>query len=200
MGVCLCCLVVLACFVRCLNWFVLCFCLLVMFFFFLLCLFFVFFFFFFLMIRRPPRSTRTDTLFPYTTLFRSQSALQPRRSGLRWPWETFPPPPPRCGGGNGVGAHRKPPSSCSNPCRSGPVRPACRRSPCARLRSDEPHPADRGSRASSRKAIPPRRRRALAALSAASRITSAAPHHRPGCALLGPTAGDAGDRKSTRLN
>src|SRR3546814_11315178 len=29
--------------------------------------------FFFLMIRRPPRSTRTDTLFPYTTLFRSWS-------------------------------------------------------------------------------------------------------------------------------
>src|SRR3546814_11386388 len=29
-------------------------------------------FFFFLMIRRTPRSTRTDTLFPYTTLFRSQ--------------------------------------------------------------------------------------------------------------------------------
>src|SRR3546814_12077451 len=27
---------------------------------------------FFLMIRRPPRSTRTDTLFPYTTLFRSK--------------------------------------------------------------------------------------------------------------------------------
>src|SRR3546814_12313499 len=31
---------------------------------------------FFLMIRRPPRSTRTDTLFPYTTLFRS-SAFEP---------------------------------------------------------------------------------------------------------------------------
>src|SRR3546814_1042168 len=30
--------------------------------------------FFFLMIRRPPRSTRTDTLFPYTTLFRSSRA------------------------------------------------------------------------------------------------------------------------------
>src|SRR3546814_9764014 len=29
------------------------------------------FFFFFLMIRLPPRSTRTDTLCPYTTLFRS---------------------------------------------------------------------------------------------------------------------------------
>src|SRR3546814_21188031 len=32
-----------------------------------------FFLFFFLMIRRPPRSTRTDTLFPYTTLFRSHA-------------------------------------------------------------------------------------------------------------------------------
>src|SRR3546814_3605548 len=37
---------------------------------------------FFLMIRRPPRSTRTDTLFPYTTLVRSAAEareLQPRR-------------------------------------------------------------------------------------------------------------------------
>src|SRR3546814_8301333 len=31
--------------------------------------------FFFLMIRRPPRSTRTDTLFPYTTLFRILPAI-----------------------------------------------------------------------------------------------------------------------------
>src|SRR3546814_8074592 len=30
------------------------------------------------MIRRPPRSTRTDTLFPYTTLFRSLDALRMR--------------------------------------------------------------------------------------------------------------------------
>src|SRR3546814_1593862 len=29
------------------------------------------------MIRRPPRSTRTDTLFPYTTLFRSSSVAVP---------------------------------------------------------------------------------------------------------------------------
>src|SRR3546814_17298357 len=37
--------------------------------------------FFCLMIRRPPRSTRTDTLFPYTTLFRSPGAQgAPRRS------------------------------------------------------------------------------------------------------------------------
>src|SRR3546814_20562015 len=32
--------------------------------------------FFFLMIRLPPRSTRTDTLFPYTTLFRSDAVLR----------------------------------------------------------------------------------------------------------------------------
>src|SRR3546814_10968150 len=33
--------------------------------------------FFFLMLRRPPRSTRTDTLFPYTTLFRSDPLSDP---------------------------------------------------------------------------------------------------------------------------
>src|SRR3546814_2162894 len=47
--------------------------------------------FFFLMIRRPPRSTRTDTLFPYTTLFRSYGFKQVdglprgRRSGTTPP-------------------------------------------------------------------------------------------------------------------
>src|SRR3546814_15621116 len=35
----------------------------------------IYVFLFFLMLRRPPRSTRTDTLFPYTTLFRSLRAL-----------------------------------------------------------------------------------------------------------------------------
>src|SRR3546814_17472653 len=38
--------------------------------------------FFFLMIRRPPRSTRTDTLFPYTTLFRSHLLAQPAPASL----------------------------------------------------------------------------------------------------------------------
>src|SRR3546814_6916657 len=33
------------------------------------------------MIRRPPRSTRTDTLFPYTTLFRSADRHRARRGG-----------------------------------------------------------------------------------------------------------------------
>src|SRR3546814_14181441 len=42
---------------------------------------FVLLVFFFLMIRRPPRSTRTDTLFPYTTLFRSDIAIDPAGNG-----------------------------------------------------------------------------------------------------------------------
>src|SRR3546814_17251678 len=41
------------------------------------------FLFFFLMIRRPPRSTRTDTLFPYTTLFRSSIANERRERRKR---------------------------------------------------------------------------------------------------------------------
>src|SRR3546814_4316183 len=40
-------------------------------------------FVFFLIIRRPPRSTRTDTLFPYTTLFRSK-ALTMDEHIFRW--------------------------------------------------------------------------------------------------------------------
>src|SRR3546814_5846685 len=43
---------------------------------------------FFLMIRRPPRSTRTDTLFPYTTLFRS--------SEVGVTWTTMPAPALLC--------------------------------------------------------------------------------------------------------
>src|SRR3546814_11104644 len=38
---------------------------------------------FFLMIRRPPKSTRTDTLFPYTTLFRSLHPCRRRGAGDR---------------------------------------------------------------------------------------------------------------------
>src|SRR3546814_20094057 len=59
--------------------------------------------FFFVIIRRPPGSTRTDTLFPYTTLFRSGAAARslevsagsvPPRGGLRLP-------PPDSGGAAG---------------------------------------------------------------------------------------------------
>src|SRR3546814_3213281 len=37
------------------------------------------------MIRRPPRSTRTDTLFPYTTLFRSRTVLAAQCRLVEWP-------------------------------------------------------------------------------------------------------------------
>src|SRR3546814_7503564 len=40
-------------------------------------------YFFFLMIRLPPRSTRTDTLLPYTTLFRSQRLPVKQQRDLR---------------------------------------------------------------------------------------------------------------------
>src|SRR3546814_3214041 len=54
--------------------------------------------FFFLMIRRPPRSTRTDTLFPYTTLFRScaiSGRPAHRASALSRPKRRAPPPASR---------------------------------------------------------------------------------------------------------
>src|SRR3546814_4134196 len=62
---------------------------------------------FFLMIRRPPRSTRTDTLFPYTTLFRSRptppstltaGAPARRPSSATWPGARPTPKRPRCSG------------------------------------------------------------------------------------------------------
>src|SRR3546814_10875477 len=70
------------------------------------------------MIRRPPRSTRTDTLFPYTTLFRSrgprhihrESSVAPRRSLiLGFVVMAYPPSdsvvPARLGAGRYVSAH-----------------------------------------------------------------------------------------------
>src|SRR3546814_6400294 len=52
------------------------------------------FFFFFLMIRRPPRSTRSDTLLPYTTLFRSPGGFCarpcPRSDPLQAPAQIRP--------------------------------------------------------------------------------------------------------------
>src|SRR3546814_3336923 len=43
------------------------------------------------MIRRPPRSTRTDTLFPYTTLFRSRGRRSRRRSATSTHFYHEPP-------------------------------------------------------------------------------------------------------------
>src|SRR3546814_13502533 len=42
-------------------------------------------YFFFLMRRRPPRSTRTDTLFPYTTLFRSKLTIKGKQGHVAYP-------------------------------------------------------------------------------------------------------------------
>src|SRR3546814_6421059 len=57
------------------------------------------------MIRRPPRSTRTDTLFPYTTLFRSRPAAR-RLGARRWPARAAPGEPAREAGRAGLRAGR----------------------------------------------------------------------------------------------
>src|SRR3546814_15311336 len=62
------------------------------------------------MIRPPPRSTRTDTLFPYTTLVRSRAARQPPRHGLLGACGELADPPARHEEGDGearpAGHHR----------------------------------------------------------------------------------------------
>src|SRR3546814_2148126 len=60
------------------------------------------------MIRRPPRSTRTDTLFPYTTLFRSDCKWRPA-----WNRGGAPPPP-----GRKAAPRRAPRQVCAGEARS----------------------------------------------------------------------------------
>src|SRR3546814_18505160 len=67
-------------------------------------------FFFFLMIRLPPRSTRTDTLFPYTTRFRSAAAAHCRRGRRGRPAPALP-----------TSATLAPPRPPSPPARSSPA-------------------------------------------------------------------------------
>src|SRR3546814_850204 len=100
------------------------------------------------MIRRPPRSTRTDTLFPYTTLFRSpppSSALpgapapevgwpQPPPSSTKPPTSPQSPPPvphepSKRPMPSTPPAHPTPPSSCSPPPRAGHSTPSSTRAP-----------------------------------------------------------------------
>src|SRR3546814_6234834 len=84
---------------------------------------YLFFFSFFLMIRRPPRSTRTDTLFPYTTLFRSNNKA--RRPECRWRERTALPPWSTLSPDYGVAEMEARARSCF------PVRPvAANRDPC----------------------------------------------------------------------
>src|SRR3546814_2544780 len=70
------------------------------------------------MIRRPPRSTRTDTLLPYTTLFRSPRPCDRRISAA----------PRRGGGGNALPAlcpaGRCDPNRCDAACAAAPAAPS----------------------------------------------------------------------------
>src|SRR3546814_6983589 len=61
------------------------------------------------MIRLPPRSTRTDTLFPYTTLFRS---LRSRRQAVRHRRRALGYADPRPGSGPGVRSGQDIPHQC----------------------------------------------------------------------------------------
>src|SRR3546814_3576743 len=78
------------------------------------------------MIRRPPRSTRTATLFPYTTLFRSERNPQSSRRGLR---------------ARGEPARQEPQPSPARPTRwlraSGRARPVLPSRPALQARSEE---------------------------------------------------------------
>src|SRR3546814_11591016 len=125
-------------------------------------------FVFFLMIRRPPRSTRTDTLFPYTTLFRSagraaavagcgggrldpcarrrgggRRAARPRRARLSLGRPTggrslFRPAAPLVPGAHDPRPARRP---AAPPLRSRPTPPALRRERRARALPAAWHPS-----------------------------------------------------------
>src|SRR3546814_13288933 len=75
--------------------------------------------FFVLRIPRPPRSTLTDTLFPYTTLFRSRGAWHRPRWHRAWAESRLPPPAARDHAAQ-VPVPARP--GCSG--RSGPPEPA----------------------------------------------------------------------------
>src|SRR3546814_2435351 len=103
------------------------------------------------MIRRPPRSTRTDTLFPYTTLFRSwpsPTALTPTpisTSPARWIILTWP---------NRTAAPSQGPSRGRRMCASlwsasiptGSIRPPSRGASSRRCKASAPRPASSNCR------------------------------------------------------
>src|SRR3546814_16318926 len=88
------------------------------------------------MIRRPPRSTRTDTLFPYTTLFRSRLPKTSFPDLASAPAVTTSAPPPisttaRIGGG----PRSRPASTCSSTDRKHCAVRFVRKSAAAHIRS-----------------------------------------------------------------
>src|SRR3546814_16134516 len=68
------------------------------------------------MMRRPPRSTRTDTLFPYTTLFRSarRHAAEEDQQRDRQATRPYPVGQRRLGGDIEAGQHRDPAEAAKN--------------------------------------------------------------------------------------
>src|SRR3546814_13009047 len=74
--------------------------------------------YFFLMILRPPRSTRTDTLFTYTTLFRSLLRHRPFQADQRHPWPRHRRPGAEIRGGTVVEGEQRP-MPCGAPWRRG---------------------------------------------------------------------------------
>src|SRR3546814_13772916 len=124
-----------------------------------------FFFLFFLMIRRPPRSTRTDTLFPYTTLFRSTAG----RGRCSPPWRL--PPRDACRATTAPGSRappRRPPRRARGRGRRRRGRDARWRSPGALPTTSRPRcPRPRPSR---RRRGTSRRRRRRAARSREAQI------------------------------
>src|SRR3546814_4948232 len=69
------------------------------------------------MIRRPPRSTRTDTLFPYTTLFRSEDSLADRSIGLATGRDGVDHQRPGVGRGDEEHDHQHDAEKGSEPCQ-----------------------------------------------------------------------------------
>src|SRR3546814_18019358 len=103
---------------------------------------------FFLLIRPPPRSTRTDTLFPYTTLFRSPHRDPATPRPIPLPALTRGPAPDRveCHGGSD---HRSSPWRADMPSARVPQRlpshskPHARQYDCRRRRMAESRPHSR---------------------------------------------------------
>src|SRR3546814_13824066 len=90
------------------------------------------------MIRRPPRSTRTDTLFPYTTLFRSRVQRRVASGVAGRPLHRLP--------GTGQGQGRLPAGRAGRSDRRGGGTPVARPVPASP--GTRPHPTGGGRRAS----------------------------------------------------
>src|SRR3546814_6271294 len=141
------------------------------------------------MIRRPPRSTRTDTLFPYTTLFRSSSGRRVRHSYFAY---LLFGPISFLDGLAPLPSPAKPTGDPNDRNRTSgrTQRPAHVEGSAAALRRRQA-PYRRQCRSDHRRIFPPRRR-PRRSLELGSRTARTARRREE--------QGEGGDRKSTRLN